>query len=671
MLDDKSEIIAHFIGIFELNVEAARMKIQYQEMQALLSPAPDLGPLLNVTINVTSAYGLGDFMPDLQWRTMPPPPPTDIFHFTIPPAPVYVAPVFFDFLPQFYFNDPFWSQGAVEGDLIFFIPIPSSMANVTVQTNWLQDNDILNLHDFGLDFLHPAAFQETLDALEQYGEDLKVLTTPGMPENEDAIADSAMSMSKTLGGMAEDDLSDSLPGATLHIAHGEDALQLTVNGESADDMPDLGEVSIRFANVEPEEEEDLPNEPQTAEGEEVIVEVNATVDIEPDEAPHEVELGSNVLLNEVRIASDWLDAPVISVMGKVVNATAVSQINVWNDVDLINGEQTPSAMGSTQTFNAFQFLTEDNPRHTPDPENDQPGGGPQHVVIAHLDGNLINYNYVKQFNFADDSDVVSVRFEAADTYYQTGGNFLANGYGVLGLGFHYDMIVVGGDMIDLKFISQTNVMLDSDILHHQGGFGGSLDSSGNLLFNWAAIRNVGTDQTTEMTEAYEQASDAVADGNTDIGSVRNDDAFEHSEVLRVLYVSGSVLDVQIVEQINVLGDADQIAWASETVQSADGADVSITTGQNEVINLAAVTDAGIDSTIYTSEGAYTESFLYQADFISEDDPLQLTNTDALANEAVVFLADGMITPDTDTDDVSINTPPPSETAVDIMQTILA
>ncbi len=674
MLDDKSEIIAHFIGIFELNVEAARMKIQYQEMQAWLSPDPDLGPLLNVTINVTSPYELKDFEPDLGWRTVSPPPPSLFVNPAFPPTPAYEAPYYYDFFPKLFFNMPPINPGFVlGGEPIFFIPYPSSLATVSVQTNWLQDHDILLNYDAGVSFLPAASFDTVLTEMALQGQSLHVLSTPEMPEDEAAIATSAEDLHKKLTSLEEDGLPAPAVAATVYVAHDDDALSITVNGETAESLPELPEVSNFFAIEEPQEdEEELTDGAKEATGEEITQDLDGTpLGDDEDGAPHELITGGNVLLNEARIASDWLDAPVISVMGKVSVTNAVSQVNIWNDTDFINGAMTKTSGGTTNTFSGFEFEQIANPKPQAVPEEGETLGSPKYVVISELDGNLINYSYVKQFNFASDNDVVSVRFDAHETFFQTGGNFLANAHSLLGLGFHYDLIVVGGDMIDMKYISQTNVMLDSDVIYHQDGFAGSIESSDNLLFNWAKIRDIGSDQATAMTQSFAEASDAVARGDTDIGSARNDDAFAGSELLRVLYIKGSILDVQVVEQINVLGDADQIAWASETVQSADGADISVISGQNETINLATITDSGIDSTIYTSEGAYTESFLYQADFISEEDPLLAAETSGLTGEAFLFLADGLIAQDDGTEDGTIAAPLPEEGTVDVMQSVLA
>ncbi len=70
---------------------------------------------------------------------------------------------------------------------------------------------------------------------------------------------------------------------------------------------------------------------------------------------------------------------------------------------------------------------------------------------------------------------------------------------------------------------------------------------------------------------------------------------------------------------------------------------------------------------------YSEALLYQADLIDTDaDPLGVA-LPALANEAVAFLADNMIGPETDTtnDTEIIATPPENSAGPDLMQTMLA
>ncbi|MQQ10546.1 hypothetical protein GFB49_18970 [Epibacterium sp. SM1979] len=675
MLDDKSEIIAHFIGIFELNVEAARMKIQYQEMQAWLSPQPDLGPLLNITINVSSAYNLSDFEPDLGWRTTIPASPLLFVNTSIPAAPAYAAPYVYDFFPKLFFDPALFSPVILSGEPVFFIQPPSSAASITVQTNWLQDHDLLLTYDAGVEFLPAASFDAMLLDLAEYAQTLHVLNMPEMAEDEDSMIQNAAEMHETLGHIADHGVPLSATDADVYVAHGDDALSVTVNGAATDALTELPEISIHFASEtsEDEDEEDATDGAKTAEGEEITQEFDGTPD-SPDNAedpPHELTTGGNIALNEARIASDWLDASVVTVMGHHAETIAVSQVNIWNDTDIINGQVSETSEGSTAGINGFSFEMTSSPRPAAESEDGEPGPPPSFAAITEIDGNLINYNYVKQFNFASDNDVVSVQFEAQDSYFQTGGNFLSNGFGLLGLGFHYDLIVVGGNMVDMKFISQTNVLLDSDVLYHQAGFEGSISTSDNLLFNSASIRQIGTDQIVEMNQTFADASEAVMRGDTDIGAARNDEAFVGTDLLRILNIKGDIVDVQMVEQFNLLGDADQIAWASETAQSIDGADVSVISGENELINMASIIDAGIDSRIYTSEGAYTESFLYQADFISEEDPVLAAENSGLTGEAFLFLADGLIPQDEGGDDHAISTPLPTEVSVDVMQSVLA
>lgn len=654
MLDDKTEIIAHFIGLFELNSEAARLKIEYQEFLAQLAQNPDLQPLLNVTVNVTSGYGLGDFIPNLSWPLSFVTVPNANFSLVLPFAAGYLPFFGQSFFPADIFNPETWGNPAAYAEPNFVIPPPSSMANITVQANYLEDHDRFG-SDEEIDFVDPTAFDEGLQELVDVANTLQVIRSPNLPQNEDAIVESGIDIVSAINDLQETGVAPGTDGAEVHAAFDGDVVGVTVNGESQEDMPKISDHSHRFAEKEEETEEDPVQ---------ILTEDDEPLD-------HEVTTGENVLLNEASITTNWLDAPIISVMGEAVFAKAISQVNVWNDTDLINGEVFGSNGSSTSTFNAAKFNSESNPGVTYAEGEDVPDG-PKHVAVTTIDGNLINYNHVCQYNFANDNDIASVEFSASDSYIQMGGNTLFNTSSVFGLGFHYDMIIVGGDMFDITYLAQTNIMLDADMVHHQEGFGGALETSNNVLFNWASIYDFGVDATEDMNEDVASASNSVANGGKSIGSgIMGDEVFAGHDVFSVLYITGSWLDVQIVEQINILGDSDQVAFASAAMQSAEGANVSVTTGKNELINVAAVTDAGLDSTIYTAEGAYSDAFLYQADFVSEDDPLMLLDTDPLAGEAVLFLADGMLEPDQGSEDPGIAAPLPTETSIDVMQSVLA
>ena len=118
----------------------------------------------------------------------------------------------------------------------------------------------------------------------------------------------------------------------------------------------------------------------------------------------------------------------------------------------------------------------------------------------------------------------------------------------------------------------------------------------------------------------------------------NDEAFAGIGALRVLYISGDLLNVQYVSQTNVLGDSDQVALAMNQFVAHPEAEWTVTTGGNQVANFAGIVDVdGTDKT-YVGGEHYSHEILIQADIISSDPELGGQNPDALVNEAVAFLA---------------------------------
>ncbi len=663
MLDDKTEIIAHFIGIFELKTEEARLKDQYKAFAAQIAENPDLGQLLNITVNLTSGYGLDDMFPYIKWPFSFVSVPVSNFSLLLPGG-IGLAPFnLVGFGNPGAFLPAVGTPAAIQ--TVFEIPLPSQLATVSVQYNALEDLDILNTFEGSADFIPAALLNAGLDYLQSIGDTLQVLRTPAPAQDEDQIKEAGLALADDVASLKEEGVESDIEGATIFAAFNGDTDGVTINGERAEDMLEIGDVSHRFASSEEEDAEEITGEAKSDSGESLSSE-------DQEEASHEVIAGSNVLLNQTTTFTNWLDAPVISVTGKAVSADVISQVNVWSDVDHINGEKHTPDQG-TQTYNTAEFETEAWPARAPIEEIDEDaeaGDGPDDVVVVTLEGNLLNYNFFQQYNFAQDGDALSISFSAHDTFLQTGDNTLSNAANLFGLGFHYDLIIVDGDSIDINYVSQTNVLLDGDYLFHNDVFAGEIETSDNLLMNWGRIHTVGVDTFHTLNEDENEATADAGEDLQQVDTYRDHDAFAELDLLRVLHVKGDLLKLQIVEQVNVLGDGDQLEWASETLQSAEGANVSVNTGHNELINVASIVDAGIDSSIYTNEGAYTDAFLYQADFVSEEDPLALAGMDGLASEAFLFLADGLLEPD-QTEDTGIHAEAPAEVAVDIMQSMLA
>lgn len=643
-LDDKTEVIAHFIGLFELRVEAVRLRFEYDEWLSKLPPDPEYGPLLNVTVNVSAPYYQEDFDPTFRNLKFDVETAFAGSRYALPYLPhspngLLVPPYF-----GFPLDTGVIAHAAGVENPMPYLPPPASMANITFQTNMLSDQDIIWNYDAGLEYIGADAFDSALLALTSNAFSHVPLSAPDLPESEAAIAESGTEIVKTIAALRDQVSEISPEGRDAYVAFGDDVQGITVNGEVVDTAPALQDLSDRFSNDETEEPDESTGEPQG----------------------HEILTGDNALINEAAITTNWLDAHVYVVLGDYVTGNAIVQTNLWNDVDTINGVASDIA-STTEAFNVSLVETFEVPNETA-----EGALGPGIVAMTTITGNLVNFNHVQQFNFGNEYDFASVEFSASETFLEMGGNTLYNVFGLLGLGYHYDLIVVGGDMIDVNFVTQTNVLLDPDEVTFSGDFTGTVETSGNLLFNGASINEVGVDTAEDMTAEYLGAAQTIASGNNDLEDVvLTDPAFVGDGVLTALYVAGNIIDVQIVDQVNVLGDPDQVAVAAQTLQSADGANTTVSTGNNELINIATINDLGIDSTVYVGGETYSDALLVQAEFISATDPLAILSPTELASEAVIFLADGMLTEPDQAVGGAIEPEAPGETPVDAMQLLVS
>ena len=640
--DDKSEIIAHFIGIFNTNTEAARLRSDYDKFRAEVKKTDGPNDLMNVNVKVTSPFAENGFQPGLNVNN-----PSYSAQINVA-APAHslqdagvkalnIQKIALSTLPDLPLDSQIGGFGVYS--FTYFLHPPSSVASINIQQNLLVDDDVFANVDLGVEFVNPAVFHAAVNALATTAETLQIVQIPDLPENGDAIAQNALATVEVLANATAPEME----GATIDLMRGQDAVGIVENGNSTDEVSNLKDA--------------MPEVKQTPE----------SVETRDDAPVHVVNTGGSTMVNQAVVTTNWLDAPVIAVMGDYVSVSAVGQVNVWNDTDTTNIAAGAVISSTTHGLNTSTITTVANAV-----AESGYTGGPETVVVTRIEGNVVNVNYIQQYNFAYDNDVVSVTFSATETYLELSDNTLINMADLVELGFQYDLIVIGGNMIDLRVISQTNVMLDTDSIHVEGSFSGNIDGSDNLLWNEALIYQSGVNTIEDMTDSYantamtlESGSDSVDDG------VLNDEAMDGTQVLRVLYIEGDLLDVQAIEQVNVLGDADQVALASETIQSEDGANIEVITGANTLINVASIIDLGIDSTIYVGGDQYSDAMLYQAGFVSTEDPLVVSDTSGLASEAVLFLADDMIESPQTGNDADIAPVISNEPPADVMQSVLA
>lgn len=274
---------------------------------------------------------------------------------------------------------------------------------------------------------------------------------------------------------------------------------------------------------------------------------------------------------------------------------------------------------------------------------------------------------------------MTVTTSGASVSLLTGGNAALNIANFLGIGMQYDLIIVGGNVLDMNLISQIAVLYDNDWAraNPDAPDGATIQSGNNLLWNDAGIHNVGSNGRFEtMPDYMHQTVNAINERDPNMPDALAHDAnFAGYQGLNVLYITGNLYDVSIIKQVSVLGDSDDVTQAAAKVlDNNENATVHIDTGSNAVVNLAQIVDYdSFGSTTYVAGGVYSDAILIQGGII-ENDTSQPAQHGQLANEVIAFLHDDPATTQNESDgvingghDLSWSNAHPS----DVMQTVVA
>ncbi|WP_306150975.1 hypothetical protein [Roseovarius sp. MMSF_3281] len=609
--DLTTEAISHFVGFFSQTVEEARMRQDYDAFKAMQRLNDQHDGLLNVTVNVSSDYNLADFEPNLNARI------TDYSEARITPGPpADPLPVDLGGLGIFGANSAgnpvmtypmqLWGGGISLAKPV--LPPPSSVATAIVQKISLQDTDLLITATPTAGFVPSDYHIETLMVMAQMAKDLSLDWPATLPETGDDITPLGVAFYQC----AQDAPPPAIDGATIHHLTGAEAAGIHVNGSEAGELPDLDAALPPFLQREEDDH---------------------------DELPHEVITGANNATNALSLSINWIDAPVMAVMGDSHSMNAIAQVNVLSNLDRENGT-APLHGAADTTHNIAAILNSAIPPAT---DADAPGEDapefPDTAIVARLTDDLVNFNWVEQYNYLVDNDILSVQFSGNESFLQTGGNTATNLTLLQELGFHYDLIVVGGDLINISIINQVNVLLDNDSVTYSDGWLTSGDS--NLLWNEAVIETLGHDAYGELSIAYEALGESLAAGSDNVGApILENSAFEGLDMLKVLYIDGDLINFQYISQTNMVGDADQLQLHAAQMAAQDGAEASLVVGENALLNLATIYEAGLNSEIQIGGDHYSDALMYQAGLIVTDESqLASDGGNGLANEAVVFLTE--------------------------------
>ncbi|PTR12540.1 hypothetical protein [Cereibacter azotoformans] len=673
-LDPSTEAISRFIGSFHLDLEAERMRSDYEAFRAAEKLAEDL-PRDPVPLPALSApHEFVGFEPGLKYA----PPKADYVPPAFPPLdpePVPVVPI----APGLELPLREAELPAVQGsdgggggeDAAFLAPPPNSILTVTIQVAELSDNDLL---DFGTPdvFLPVAQQMASLETLVGAAEALGAAPGSALPAHVAPTLAEAEGMAARMLAAGE---GPAAPGVTMTTLHVTDATGIVVvEGLPAGEMPDFRDLLPGPLRPEAEVEAggssgmaggggsdpatDLWLDPRLNPGGSTPAPFR-DMEVEPG---HAVESGANLAVNEALVTLRWVDAPVIAVGGSVMELAAISQTNVMVSSTLPGG--TPSGLA----LNAASIEQVAAPSPGPGEsaaETSQPLGW----RIATIEGDLTAMNWIQQYVFLSDMDRAEVVFTGDATWIGLGGNLASNHTSLVELGYHYDLIVVDGDMLTLNSISQTNVLLDTDVV--TGAPAGSVTAQDNLQLNSARITKVGLETMEAMSESIQVTVESMVAGGGPDAAILADPLFAGFETLNLLHVKGDLIKLNVIEQVNVLGDADQLHMALGTLSALEGAQVSIVTGSNAQLNLAHVLDDGIDSTVMAAGGGYSDALIHQAGLVDLEAPPGGVMLAPVVSEAIAFLVDGMIDPIPELEIAPVAGLPDMPGSLDVMQTALA
>ncbi len=608
--DSVTEKIAHFIGTFDLTIEKARLRDQYEEFTAMRRKAEldELEDPTKIRIKADLELDPGKYGP-LSYRFDTPPATPEL-----PPAPG--GPDFQTVValgPPPAAGPPLPEAGLAEAasNVIILEPqivseLIGSAVTYTFQTIYLRDNDVVGEGDFR----DTEQLTAQAEAAAQVATSLHALSAPSF-----SISDYlSVEYVETLAEEMMAPINAEVEGATVYQFHGEDAMGVIVNGEHVDEAPVWDDL-LPEHHRQDEEDEDTTPDPMPAEW-------DRDDDMEFGDG-HTVIAGGNLAINEVSATVAWVDAPYIAVGGKAIELTMVSQVAVVSDMD----EGTNGGSG-TKVVQSSTIEVEGHSAPWLKAGGDD-DDAPAFVHVDWIHGDLIVANFIKQTIDATDIDHIETEITATTTLYALGDNQLVDVTDILQLGSYYDLIMIDGDMISVDAFIQTLVLLDDDVV--TGGLPAPVDGSDeNLVMNQASLTTQGEDTHQQMQDPM---AEAMALDATDMAALEdalmNDPMFAGMEQMRVLKVDGSLLQVNVAEQSTMLADQDDVHLKGPHADQTE-----VLAGSNALLNAANVTKAGVDSVVMAEDGSYSDLLLHQASLI--DMP---TNEDIaeMTNEAIAVL----------------------------------
>jgi hypothetical protein len=646
-----SEIIAHFIGLFDPQSDSERARLLNLEGQALRDGLPH---------GADPAEQQPAFQSDLDLKDYDP-------HLKYDPANESYDNLQHRLYDQTYAQSLKMLQDLANGELPHpYIPPPSYMtmsdperlhtdsgaeSNVShlLQANSVRDDDVLDMTNGNHPVQNIVYIDEQLGEMSARAEALSPFSTWSRTDSFDGV----VKIADDVHGYAQN--VEQNGGINLQDPDGSHFFQAAGNNL---DGPIYVNGIAGTGGAMPVLHDFLPDRGLAAAYQEPVGTEAAQHLTGGGTNSLDIEAGANVVANVAGIVDTNMITPVMAVMGDYHSINSISQIYIYSDHDKVEGvsnDDPTNSVASAPTIgmNMAMFAHSQFSSPTADQSAADSHTMPTAWHVSVVNGDVSFVHWTEQYNFLSDNDSMTVQTEGVQSSVLSGGNTVTDLSSYLGIGTQYDLVIVGGQAYNMNAINQISVLYDNDTVRMEGNGGNTqIQTGGNLIWNQASIENIGdpnrfASMPDYMTETMKNIQDHE---NSMPGGLSSDPNFAGYQGLNVLYITGNFYDVNVIKQVNIVGDADSVTKVANSVlaNNAD-ATVHVDTGNNAVVNIASIVDYdSFGHTTYVAGNVYSDSVLIQGGLVDHDNSAN-QSTGQLANEAIAFLGnhDPVTTMDTD------------------------
>ncbi|MCW1413205.1 hypothetical protein OLZ32_34140 [Rhizobium sp. 1AS11] len=635
-----SEIIAHFIGLFEMTTDEMRLRTNYAEGAGPGADGPALPDQDAFTAAFSSDLQLKDYDPGIDYKS-------GSYEIEFGPARHFgrvfeeslekLAAIAGKDIPLPHFGDPTDIVLTDEPELTIFAGPGSAISHV-LQVNALYDDDYLDMTD-GVHAPRDTSF--VIEQLADFSTKAEIFTPFASLHRTDTY-DGALKVAEDLevyiqnAQNTEDSGTTSLrTDATHEFVRLDPGVNDTVyiNGKAETDIPVLDDFLPDRGLAK------LPEEPDDS---------NTSVEQDdPSGNSLEVTAGANLVVNVASVINTGVITSVTAVMGNYHQVDAISQAFVYSDNDEIastlhsSDRSGEAAETIAKNIALFEHSTFEASSHT-DTDAAEPTF-PNSWRVSVIDGDVSFVQWIEQYHFVTDNDTMTVTTSGSESTVLTGGNTSINFSSFFQMGLQYDLVIIGGNVLDINSITQISLLYDNDWVRAEDGVdpGADIQTGDNLIWNFASIHNVGTDSPFAAMPDYMAATQkAIEDRDPNMPEGLSFDVnFQGYAGLNVLYITGNLYDMTIIKQVSILGDSDDVTLAASTIlENNPDATVTIDTGSNAVVNIAEIVDYdSFGQTTYLAGQLYSDAILIQGGLVEHDTTQPQPADDRLANEVIAFL----------------------------------